>query len=98
MVIRASGPALNANFSLNGIVSDPVIELYDQATGQIVATNDDWDPVQASHFNVVGAFPWMSGSRDSALVTSLNPGGYTVIVRGKNGGTGLALVEVYGEN
>jgi hypothetical protein len=32
---------------------------------------------------------------ESAIVTTLSPGPYTAIVAGKNGGTGVALVEVY---
>lgn len=121
VVIRASGPALNASFSYNGVVADPVIELRDSG-GALIASNDDWEPYRGprfvgyflpidpyfkrtgwitsvgEHFKAVGAFGWFSGSRDAAIVTSLDPGGYTVTVRGKNGGTGIALVEIYGEN
>jgi hypothetical protein len=32
---------------------------------------------------------------ESAIVTTLEPGAYTAIVAGKNGGTGIGLVEVY---
>jgi hypothetical protein len=32
---------------------------------------------------------------ESALVRTLAPGNYTAIVRGKNDGAGVALVEVY---
>ncbi len=33
--------------------------------------------------------------RESAIVANLPPGNYTAIVRGKNGGTGVGLVEVF---
>ena len=33
--------------------------------------------------------------REAALVTDVSPGSYTAIVRGKNGTTGVALVEIY---
>ena len=33
--------------------------------------------------------------RESAILTTLQPGGYTAIVSGKGGTTGVALVEVY---
>jgi hypothetical protein len=36
-----------------------------------------------------------SNDNESAIVVTLNPGFYTAIVRGSNGGTGIALVEVY---
>src|SRR5207237_5683074 len=32
---------------------------------------------------------------ESAILQTLAPGAYTAIVRGKNGGTGVGLVEVY---
>ena len=32
---------------------------------------------------------------ESAIICSVEPGSYTAIVRGKNGGTSVALVEVY---
>lgn len=36
-----------------------------------------------------------SDPHESAIVATLSPGSYTAIVRGQNGGTGVALVEVY---
>jgi hypothetical protein len=36
-----------------------------------------------------------AGSRDAALVTTLQPGGYTAQVSGVGNTTGIALVEVY---
>ena len=35
---------------------------------------------------------------ESAIVENLAPGNYTEIVRGVNGATGIALVEVYALN
>jgi hypothetical protein len=34
-------------------------------------------------------------SRESAIIASLPAGNYTAIVRGKNGTTGVGLVEAY---
>ena len=36
--------------------------------------------------------------RESAIYTTLATGNYTAIVQGKNGTTGIALVEVYNLN
>ena len=36
-----------------------------------------------------------SNDLESAIVATLDPGAYTAIVSGKNGGTGIALVEAY---
>jgi hypothetical protein len=62
--------------------------------------NDDWgDDAQAAVTAVVaaqvGAFPLPVGSADAAVVVTLPPGGYTLHASGKDGSTGVALVEVY---
>jgi len=43
----------------------------------------------------VGAFALPLGSKDAALTMKLDPGGYSVLVRGAGGSTGVALAEVY---
>jgi hypothetical protein len=43
----------------------------------------------------VGAFALTAGSADAALVMNLEPGNYTVQVKGKGTATGVAIVEVY---
>ncbi len=44
----------------------------------------------------VCAFPLTYGSKDAALVVTLNPGVYTVVGSSADGtGTGVVLVEVY---
>jgi hypothetical protein len=92
LLVRGVGPALT-QFNLPGVLSDPKLELYRDATK--VADNDNWLAVDSATFGRVGAFALPNGSRDSALVVSLNPGSYTAQVGGAGGGTGLALVELY---
>jgi hypothetical protein len=43
----------------------------------------------------VGAFNLPASSLDAAMVITLPPGAYTAQVQGADGGTGIALVEVY---
>jgi hypothetical protein len=93
LVIRAVGPKLAA-FGVPGALADPKLEVYN-AAGAKVAENDNWVPTLAGAFTMVGAFPLDAGSRDAALIASLQPGGYTVQVRGADGGTGEALIEIY---
>jgi hypothetical protein len=95
VVIRASGPALDESFGLVGALINPVVSLIDQSNGNTLATAENWDSSLTTHFDAVGAFAWTAGSRDAAIVTTLNPGSYTVIVSGKNKGTGVALIEIY---
>jgi len=85
-----------------GTLPDPVVELF--AESQLVATNDNWgdDAAKASAISAaaakVGAFAWPQGSKDAALLVTLEKGSYTVVVRGVGNATGVALVEVYDVN
>jgi len=97
VVIRAAGPALNVAFGLGGCLADPVFDLHKMSTGTVMATADDWDPDLSAHFAAVGAFPWTPGSKDAATVVTLDPGIYSVVVRGVSNSTGITLVEVYAE-
>ncbi len=92
-VVRAIGPSL-AQAGVDGTLLDPVLELHDGA-GEVIASNDDWqdDPAQAAELTALGLNP--TDPRESALDVTLDPGDYTAVVSGKNGGTGVALVEVY---
>lgn len=92
VVIRASGPALE-KYGVPGYLDDPVLELHD-ATNQL-AISDDWAPALRADFQTIGADNWAVGSKDAAIVRTLEPGGYTAIVRGKNGSTGVALIEIF---
>jgi hypothetical protein len=93
LLIRAVGPKLAA-FGVSGLLADPKLELYDSA-GAKITENDNWNSTLAPTFTAVGAFALDASSRDAALVVSLLPGSYTVQVRGADGGTGEALVEIY---
>ncbi|PTY06178.1 hypothetical protein DB347_12055 [Opitutaceae bacterium EW11] len=94
VLIRASGPALDA-FNVSGYLSDPVLTVFSGSTQ--IAQNDDWTAGLTADFSATSAFAWKSGSKDAALVLTLAPGAYTAQVSGKNGTTGVALVEVYEE-
>ena len=60
-----------------------------------VNENDNWGASLAPTFGAVGAFGLTAGSKDAALLVTLQPGGYTVQVSGADGGTGEAIVEIY---
>jgi len=93
LLVRAVGPTLAA-FGVGGTLADPKLEIYN-AQGVKVTENDTWTAGLATTFASVGAFPLSAGSRDAALLTSLPPGSYTAQIRGSDGGTGEALVELY---
>ena len=89
VIIRALGPSL----PVPGALPDPTLELHD-ANGNTLALDNDWqdDPDQAA--KIQATIP-PSNPKESALVESLFPGGYTAIVRGAGNATGIALVEIY---
>jgi hypothetical protein len=94
ILIRAAGPSL-ATFGIRDALPDPRIELFRGTTS--VAVNDDWggEPQVAAISAAIGAFAFSGpNSKDAALLTTLAPGAYTVVVRGAGAG-GVALVEVY---
>ncbi|MSU47817.1 MAG: hypothetical protein EXS37_01770 [Opitutus sp.] len=93
LLIRAVGPKLGA-FGVSGFLVDPKLEVYSGA-GVKLTENDNWTAALATTFAAVGAFPLDAGSRDAALLTTLDPGSYTVQVSGVGGGTGEALIEIY---
>ncbi len=91
VVLRAIGPSLAA-FGISNPLPDPVLELHG-ADGSLITTNDNWKDTQQSEIEASGFQP--SNDLESAIVTTLDPGTYTAIVSGKNGTTGVGLVEGY---
>jgi Tol biopolymer transport system component len=90
IMVRALGPSLAAA-GVAGALSDPTLELFDH-TGALIARNDNWVENQAE-IGATGLAP--SSLFESALAPSLPPGAYTAVVRGKDGSTGVGLVELY---
>ena len=97
VVIRAAGPTLATDFNITGVLPDPVLEVHDQSDGAVIATAEGWDTSLTDHFKAVGAYQWKPGTKDTAIVMTLDPGVYTVIVRGKSNDSGVAIVELFDE-
>ena len=98
LLVRGIGPTL-AEFGVPGTVSDPQILISD-ANPRAVLSNDNWG--QADYLselvlatNFVGAFSLSDQSADSAALSLLDPGAYTIQVSGANDGSGEALAEIY---
>jgi hypothetical protein len=90
VIIRALGPSIGIPTALQ----DTVLQL--NSSGGSTFTNDDWrtgTPNQEKLIQDTTIPP--PDNRESAIVVALDPGNYTAIVSGKNGGTGIGLVEVY---
>jgi hypothetical protein len=95
VILRAIGPSLR-NYGVAGVLDDPTFSLHDN-TGATIASNDDWQQSpQWTEIQATGIPP--SDAREAAIVATLAPGAYTAVLEGKNGATGVCLVEIYDLN
>ena len=94
LLVRGVGPTLAA-FGLAGALADPQISLFPAGITTAVAANNDW--TDAAAFAAAGAFSFPAGSKDAALVfnTPATTGGFTAVVSGVGGTSGVGLVEIY---
>jgi len=98
LLVRAIGPGLLKDGVQNAI-SDIQLRVVDGA-GATVATSDDWgdsafkDTLVREMINAGAVVP-DEGSKDAATIVTLDPGGYSVIVSGVGGETGVGLVEIF---
>ncbi len=100
VIIRAIGPELT-QYGVPNVLVDPTLELHD-GTGASIASNDNWQHTIIGGIimnnqvqQVINSGHAPMDARESAIIASLPAGNYTAIVRGVNGTTGVALVEVY---
>lgn len=93
LLARGVGPGLD-RFGIPRTLADPTLTFFQ---GQnVFASNDDWNPVEVLEAsNQVYAFNLDPGSKDSAMLVTLDPGQFTVHLSGKSGATGVALLELY---
>src|SRR5205085_7237679 len=91
VVVRGIGPSL-INNGLTDVLADPVIELHGTG-GFTTIINDNWRDTQEAAITATGLAP--TNDFESAIDATLAPGAYTAVVKGKNNGQGVAVVEVY---
>jgi WD40 repeat protein len=93
VMLRAIGPSL----PIGGALADPILELH--LPGGTIVTNDNWKindqtgKSQEAEIRATTIPP--TNELESAMVQTLAPGNYTAIVKDKNGGEGIGLVEAY---
>jgi hypothetical protein len=93
VIVRARGPSLTAA-GVPGALQDPVLQLFSGQTQ--IGINDDWQTdASAGQIQSRGFAP--SDARESAILVTLPPGAYTAIVTGKNGTTGVGIIEVFAQ-
>ena len=98
LLVRAIGPGL-AKDGVQNAISDIELRVVDGA-GNTVGASDDWG--DSLHRDTLvremigaGAIVPDEGSKDAATIVTLDPGGYSVVVSGVGGETGVGLVEVF---
>jgi hypothetical protein len=92
IAIRGIGPSLAA-FGVPDPLRDPSLELNADRTGFITA-NDNWPSnPNAREILVSGLAP--VNPNESALLLSVAPGCYTVVLRGNADSSGTGLLEIY---
>jgi sugar lactone lactonase YvrE len=94
VVVRGLGPTLT-QFGVSGVLADPFVSLFDGA-GNVLWNNDNWKDTQQAQIQATGLAP--PNDLESAILRILPPGNYTAVLSGKNGTTGVGLVEVYDTN
>jgi hypothetical protein len=94
VLLRAIGPSLT-HFGVPDVLVDPVLELHGPS-GFVTIINDNWRDTQEDPIQATGIPP--TDNLESAILATLNPGAYTGIVKGKNNGSGVGLIEIYDLN
>ncbi len=91
ILVRGIGPSL-AEKGIASVLANPSLELFD-AAGVSLLTNDDWQQDQPAEIEATEIAP--TDPKESALIATLDPGSYTVILRGAGETEGVGLVELY---
>jgi hypothetical protein len=91
VLIRALGPSLT-EFGVSPVLADPKLQLFEDQT--LLRENDNWE-TNANKAQIIATGIPPTNPKEAAVLIRLEPGLYTTVVTGADGGTGIALVEVY---
>lgn len=95
LLIRALGPSLG----LPGALADPKLDVFSSQNPLFShALNDNWRESQEAEILATGLAP--NDDREAALIyvtgtVPFSPPNFTAVVSGADGGTGIAIVEIY---
>jgi hypothetical protein len=88
VLVRGLGPSLGVSM----VLADPALDLRTSA-GALVATNDNWRSDQEAEIIGTGIPP--TNDFEAAIVATLSPGSYTVVLRGINNTTGRGTSDLH---
>ncbi len=90
VVARALGPSL-AQAGIDKALADPTLELH--GPEGVLLDNDNWREGNPAAVEAIQLAP--PDDREAAIVATLTPGTYTVVMRSKTARRGIGLIEVY---
>jgi len=103
VLVRGLGPQLTAD-NVPGALADPELKVFQTIFGetissQLLVTNDDWESGPNSE-ELAAALtalnkPLVDGSKDAALLLTLNQGVYTFQLSGVGDTEGVGLIELF---
>ncbi|MEY2501752.1 MAG: hypothetical protein QOI07_2086 [Verrucomicrobiota bacterium] len=94
VILRAIGPSLTVNGQpLPGRLDNPTLTLFDGG-GNPLFTNDDWMNSSQKQAIIDSTIP-PADPKESAIVSTLQPGNYTAIMSGSGTATGIGVLELY---
>lgn len=99
VLIRGLGESMAARDpNIEDVLADPILTLHNWK-GEVILSQDnwsedpDWETIDSVGLSVGAATP--ADPDEAAILTTLEPGLYTVVLSGIDGGTGLGLIEVF---
>jgi hypothetical protein len=91
VMLRALGGSLRSA-GIADALPDPVLELR-SADGTLVSSNDNWRSAQEAEISASGIAP--TDDYEAAIISTVAATGYTAMVSGNQGTTGVGLAEIY---
>jgi hypothetical protein len=90
VLVRATGPSLAA-FGVSNPVAGTTLYVYSGSTQ--MSTNSGWQETQQAAIQATGLAP--ASTAEAAVLMTVPPGAYTVVVDGTNGAMGTGLIETF---
>ena len=94
VILRGMGPSLQQS-GVSGFLPDPLLELHG-SDGSLISSNNDWKENTAqAQTDITNNQLAPPSDLESVIVSTLQPGSYTAILKGLGNATGVGLMEVY---
>ena len=89
VIVRGIGPSMTG---VGSVLANPVLALHG-SDGSLITSNDNWKDNQQTQIEDSTLAP--KHDSEGAIIATLAPGSYTAIVSGRDGSSGVGMVEMY---